>query len=107
MKLLPKITTPPNARPNTSEPLGHGFDAAFVVVLFFGLGFLLDRVLGTTPVFMIALSIFGAVGVFVRFWYRYDARMTEHETVRNEKAAAQSARRKSTDGNHQVGRGAV
>ncbi len=94
MKLLPKNTIPLNKQVNTSEPLGHGFDAAFVVVLFFGLGFLLDRVLSTTPLFMIVFTILGAVGVFVRFWYRYDARMNEHEAVRSEKAAAQAAARR-------------
>ena len=87
MKLLPK-----NTQVNTSEPLGHGFDAAFVVVLFFGLGFLLDRLLGTTPLFMIVMTILGAVGVFVRFWYRYDARMAQHEA---ERAAKSAARRKA------------
>lgn len=94
MKLLPKNTLPLNKKVNTSEPLGHGFDAAFVVVLFFGLGFLADRLLGTTPLFMIVMTILGAIGVFVRFWYRYDAKMTEHETVRSEKAAAQAAARR-------------
>jgi ATP synthase protein I len=89
MKLLPKST-----RVNTSEPLGHGFDAAIVVALFFGLGFVLDRVIGTTPLFMIAMTIVGAIGVFVRFWYQYDERMTEHENARNEKAAAQAAARR-------------
>jgi F0F1-type ATP synthase assembly protein I len=95
MKLLPKNTIPLKKQVNTSEPLGHGFDAAFVVVLFFGLGYLLDRVLSTTPLFMIVFTIVGAVGVFVRFWYRYDARMTEHETVRREKAAQAADRRKA------------
>ena len=89
MKLLPK-----NTQVNTSEPLGHGFDAAFVVVLFFGLGFLLDRLLGTTPLFMIVMTILGAVGVFVRFWYRYDARMAQHEAERAAKSAAQTAARR-------------
>ena len=89
MKLLPK-----NTQVNTSEPLGHGFDAAFVVILFFGLGFGLDRILGTTPLFMIVMTILGAVGVFVRFWYRYDARMAQHEADRAAKSAAQTAARR-------------
>ena len=93
MKLLkPRM----NTQVNTSEPLGHGFDAAIVVALFFGLGFLLDRLFGTTPLFMIAMTIFGAIGVFVRFWYRYDATMTEHERVRDEKSAAQAAARSTS-----------
>ena len=28
---------------------------------------------------MIVMTLLGAVGVFLRFWYRYDARMTELE----------------------------
>jgi F0F1-type ATP synthase assembly protein I len=83
MKLLPK-----NPQANTSEPLGHGADAAFVVVLFFGFGFGLDKLVGTTPLFMIVLTILGAIGVFARFWYRYDARMVEHEQHRATAAAA-------------------
>ena len=94
MKLLPKNTIPLNKPVNTSEPLGHGADAAIVVALFFGLGWLIDRLLGTTPLFMIALTIFGAVGVFIRFWYRYDEKMTQHEAERAEKSAAQAAARR-------------
>jgi len=94
MKLLPKKTIPLTKPVNTSEPLGHGADAAIVVALFFGLGWLIDRLLGTTPLFMIALTIFGAVGVFIRFWYRYDEKMTEHEAERAEKSAAQAAARR-------------
>ena len=43
---------------------------------------------------MIVFTILGAVGVFVRFWYRYNQRMTQHEAVRSEKAAAQAAARR-------------
>jgi ATP synthase protein I len=93
MKLLKPRTT----QVNTSEPLGHGFDAAIVVALFFGLGFLLDHLFDTTPLFMIVMTIVGAVGVFVRFWYRYDEAMTEHERVRDEKSAAQTAARRRSD----------
>jgi F0F1-type ATP synthase assembly protein I len=90
MKLLPKHT-----QVNTTEPLGHGADAAFVVVLFFGFGFGLDKLVGTTPLFMILLTIVGAVGVFVRFWYRYDARMIEHERDRAAAASAAVSKREA------------
>ncbi len=83
MKLLPKHT-----QAKTTEPLGHGVDAAFVVMLFFGFGFGLDKLVGTTPLFMIVCTVIGAVGVFVRFWYRYDARMVEHEQHRATAAAS-------------------
>ena len=93
MKLLPH-KPPVNTQVNTSEPLGHGADAAIVVALFFGLGWLLDRIFDTTPLFMIGMTIFGAIGVFVRFWYRYDGQMAEHERIRDEKSAAQAAARR-------------
>ena len=85
MKLLPKN---PSARTSRSTPANRWATASTrpsSSSLFFGLGFLLDRLLGTTPMFMIVMTILGAVGVFVRFWYRYDAKMTEHEAVRSEK----------------------
>ena len=90
MKLLPTITPKPTKRVDTREPLGHGFDAAFVVLIFFGLGWGIDSVAGTTPLFMILMTLFGAVGVFLRFWYQYDARMTELEDERRRKAASRA-----------------
>jgi len=90
MKLLPH-KPPVNTQVNTNETLGHGADAAIVVALFFGLGWLLDHLFDTTPIFMIGMTIFGAIGVFVRFWYRYDEQMTEHERIRDEKSTAQTA----------------
>jgi len=71
-----------NTRVNTTDSLGHGMDATFMVVLFFGAGFGLDRLFGTTPIFMIVLTLLGAVGVFATFWYRYEARMQELEARR-------------------------
>ncbi len=88
MKLLPTITPKPAKRVDAREPLGHGFDAAFVVLIFFGIGYGIDRVAGTTPLFMILMTVFGAVGVFLRFWYQYDARMTELEEQRRTRAAS-------------------
>jgi Putative F0F1-ATPase subunit Ca2+/Mg2+ transporter len=71
-----------NTRVSTTDPLGHGMDAAFMIVLFFGAGFGLDRLFGTTPIFMIVLTVLGAVGLFATFWYRYEARMQELEAER-------------------------
>ncbi len=93
MKLLPKNinpknTSPKNNRASTSEPLGQGFDAAVIVVMFFGVGAGLDRLVGTTPLFMIIMAVFGAIGVFIRYWYMYDARMAEHETQRSARSSA-------------------
>ena len=50
-------------------------DAAFTLALFLGLGVLLDRWLGTTPLFMIVLFLLVAVALFVGWKARYNARM--------------------------------
>jgi len=48
-------------------------------VLFAGIGYVLDRVLGTVPVFAVVLAVFAVVGMFVRAYYRYEAEMQRHE----------------------------
>ena len=63
-------------------------DAALTLLLFFGVGFGLDRWLGTTPWFMVGLSLFAGVGFFAKFKYQYDAEMDEHEAQRVAKLEA-------------------
>jgi F0F1-type ATP synthase assembly protein I len=78
-----KRLSPPRVTPNDS--LGQGIDNALAVALLFGIGFGLDRWLGTTPWLMIVLSLLGAIGVFAKMKYRYDAEMAEHEAERQER----------------------
>ena len=85
MKLLPK--SPKDVRVNTEDSLGHGMDAVIVVVLFLGLGYLIDRLAGTMPVFMITMTVLGCVGLFAKFKYRYEAKMDQHEAERLAKLA--------------------
>jgi hypothetical protein len=85
MKLLPKQT-----RVDTQDSLGLGIEAAIITVLFFGVGYVLDRLFGTTPVFMIAFTVLGAVGLFAKWKYRYDDRMNELEAERAAKTADRS-----------------
>ena len=63
-------------------------DIALTLLLFFGIGFALDRWLGTTPLFMIGLTVLASVGFFISFKYRYTARMEQLEAERAERAAA-------------------
>lgn len=77
MKLLPTQT-----RVDTQDSLGLGIEVAVIMAMFFGLGFLADRLLGTTPIFMIVMSVLGAIGLFAKFKYRYDERMAELEAER-------------------------
>jgi len=89
MKLLP--TQP---RVNTEDSLGLGIEVAVIIALFFGLGFVLDRLVGTTPLFMILMTFVGAIGLFAKFKYRYDDRMNELEAQRAAKSAAAAQRKR-------------
>jgi F0F1-type ATP synthase assembly protein I len=77
MKLLPK-----QPRVNTEDSLGLGIEAAVIIALFLGLGYVIDRIVGTMPVFMIVMTLVGAVGLFAKLKYRYDDRMDELEAQR-------------------------
>ena len=79
MKLLPPAR---RARTSSNDSLGQGMDAALTILLFFGIGFALDRWLGTTPWFMIAMTLLAAVGYFLKFKYRYDLEMNRLEAER-------------------------
>ncbi len=85
MKLLPKQT-----RVDTQDSLGLGIEAAVIVVLFLGIGFVLDRLFGTTPLFMIVFTVIGSVGLFAKWKYRYDDRMNELEAQRSASTADRS-----------------
>jgi F0F1-type ATP synthase assembly protein I len=87
MKLYP--TTSRASR--SDDTFGRGMDIALTVLLFFGIGFALDRWLGTTPWFMIGLTVLAAVGFFISFKYQYTARMEQLEAERAERAAARRA----------------
>lgn len=95
MKLLPKVRT--DVRVNTEDSLGHGMDAVIVLVVFLGAGYGLDRLFSTTPLFMIALTVLGAIGLFAKFYYSYERRMDEHDAQRLAKLQGTPAAPTSTD----------
>ena len=70
-------------RRELNKGLGDGFTRAFEIVLapaIFGvLGLLIDRMLGTVPLFTILLALFGLVGSFARTYYIYAEQMRQHE----------------------------
>jgi F0F1-type ATP synthase assembly protein I len=78
---------PTNPRVTRSDDaFGRGMDVALTVLLFFGIGWVLDRWLGTTPWFMIGLTLLASIGFFASLKYRYDARMEELEAERAARA---------------------
>jgi F0F1-type ATP synthase assembly protein I len=59
--------------------MSRGMEFALTPAVFAGLGWLLDRWVGTHFVFTIGFLILGVVGMFVRTWIGYDAEMRRHE----------------------------
>lgn len=66
----------------SGQTLGRGMDFALVVLVFLGIGYGLDRWLGTRPAFMIGLVIFSVVGQFIKMYFEYTAQMKVHEAER-------------------------
>lgn len=79
----------PHVRVDPKDQVGQGMDAVFVLVIFFGVGFFVDRQFGLTPWAMITSTTLGAVGVFYKLKGAYEAKMVAHErelqTARNQK----------------------
>lgn len=82
-----KLITPPK-RVRPDDTLGQGIDVGLVVVVFFGLGALLDMWLDTTPIFMIVFVLLAAVGVFYKLKNSYDERMDALAAERLDKSEA-------------------
>jgi hypothetical protein len=65
----------PNRRrllaPGIGDTLARGFEWAATIAIFLGLGFVLDRVFETTPLFMVVLFVFALVGQTVRAFLHY------------------------------------
>ena len=61
------------------DGLALAFEFAVTPAIFGALGYLLDRVIGSVPVFTIIFVLLCVVGMFVKIWYTYDASMRAHE----------------------------
>ena len=89
MKLLPSYLRARRAperslasTPAGTDTLGRGMDVALTLLVFLGIGWLIDAWLGIFPVFTIGLVLFAAIGTFVRLKYTYDATMERLEAER-------------------------
>ncbi len=58
----------------------RGWELALTPVVFGGIGWLVDRAVGTSLVFTIAFVLFSFAGVFVKVWIGYDADMRRQES---------------------------
>lgn len=61
------------------EALSRAFELAATPAIFAGLGWLLDRWLGTSPLFLIVLFLFAVAGVGYMTWFKYEEEMKQHE----------------------------
>ena len=78
LKFLPK----PKPVTAIDSSISNGAELAGVVLVFFLIGLGIDVWAGTTPWFMIALTVFGTVGQFVKMYFTYSARMRTLEQAR-------------------------
>lgn len=62
------------------DGLSRAFEFAVTPAVFGAMGYAVDRAVGVTPVFTIALLLFAVVGMFVKLWFAYDAEMRRHES---------------------------
>lgn len=80
----------PNRRrllaPGIGDTLARGFEWAATIAIFLGLGFLLDYVLGTIPVFTIVLFVFALVGQTVRAYFHFGDEIDREGAARRQLA---------------------
>lgn len=63
------------------DGMSRAFELAITPLVFGGLGFVLDRAIGTSPVFAVAFAAFAVIGMFVRVWFGYDLEMRQLEST--------------------------
>jgi len=59
--------------------MNRGLELALTVVFLTAIGWGIDRVAGTSPLFIIICSVTGFVGITVKLWLGYDLEMKAHE----------------------------
>ncbi|MGK2957090.1 MAG: AtpZ/AtpI family protein [Acidimicrobiales bacterium] len=59
--------------------MSRAMELVFTPLIFAGAGVLLDRWLGTGPIFAIVLGVLALIGVSYMTWLRYEMEMREHD----------------------------
>lgn len=89
MKPLTAFSTRAKNR-TESAAMNGGMEIGLTVLLFVLLGLAIDNWLGTDPMFVIVLFLFGTIGSGLRYYFMYTADM---ERLEAERAASRSAHR--------------
>ena len=84
--------------------VAHGFNIGLTPVLFAGIGYGVDRALGTLPLFTVALALLSIVGVLVSGWYRYKASIEAEEAAARGRASRPGVRRSGASPTRAQGR---
>jgi len=74
--------------PAQPDSLSRGMEIAGTALVFFVLGWFIDRRVETTPLFMILFVVVALVAQFVKLYYVYNAQMSQLEAERRETARA-------------------
>ena len=59
----------------------HAIELVATPIVAGGIGYLIDHLIGTMPVFTIAMVILAMVTAFIKMYYAYDAKMKAHDAV--------------------------
>jgi F0F1-type ATP synthase assembly protein I len=81
-----RIPIPRTLTRGFGEGFTYAFEFAITTALFLGFGWLVDRWLGTEPVFMIVFAVLGLVGQSLRLYYTYEAKMKALDAERRGEA---------------------
>jgi len=71
-----KLPAAPSSN-RADDTFGIGIETGVMLVLFSGLGWIIDRSIGTMPWFTIGLFVVGAIGLFYRLKSGYTLRLDE------------------------------
>ena len=61
------------------DALSRAFELAATPAIFAGIGWLVDRLVGTPHVFLLLFFFFAIAGVGYMSWFRYEQEMKAHE----------------------------
>ncbi|QXC63168.1 AtpZ/AtpI family protein [Aquihabitans sp. G128] len=61
------------------EAMGRGLELALTLLVMVGLGYGVDHLAGTAPLFTILFSVLGFAGISVKLYVGYDLEMRRHE----------------------------